>query len=103
MDNKVGEDHVDLQEKKEAYREEAEEEAEEDHLSPSYASILTLPSQPQRQSDRGICLYLMQTMVVRYNFVSSYSRHLWTNCVDLQSLRLDRTLEAYPRSDIDGV
>lgn len=44
MDHNVGEGPVDLQEKKEAYREEAEEDAEEDHLSPSYASILTLPS-----------------------------------------------------------
>lgn len=35
MDNTVGEEHLDLEEKKEAYREEAEEEAEEDHLSPS--------------------------------------------------------------------
>lgn len=41
MDNTVGEEHLDLEEKKEAYREEAEEEAEEDHLSPSYALILT--------------------------------------------------------------
>lgn len=40
MDENVGEDHVNLQEKKEAYREKDEEEAEEDHLSPSYASLL---------------------------------------------------------------
>lgn len=41
MDENVGEDHVDLQEKKEAYMEKDEEEAEEDHLSPSYAVLLT--------------------------------------------------------------
>ena len=40
MHDNVGEDHVNLQEKKEAYREKDEEEAEEDHLSPSYVSLL---------------------------------------------------------------
>ncbi|CAF9942901.1 MAG: Potassium channel [Alectoria fallacina] len=35
MHDIVGEDHVDLYEKKQAYKEKAEEEAEEDHLSPS--------------------------------------------------------------------
>ena len=41
MHDIVGEDHVDLYEKKQAYKEKAEEEAEEDHLSPSYAPVLT--------------------------------------------------------------
>ena len=103
MDNNVGEDHVDLQEKKEAYREKDEEEAEEDHLSLSYASILTLPTQSWRQSNKGICLYLMQTMVVRHNFVSPNGRNLWANCIRLQPLRLDRALEAHPRSDLDQI
>lgn len=96
MDNNVGENPVDLQEKKEAYREEAEEEAEEDHLSPSYASILT-------QSMNEKCLHVMQTMVVRDNPVSSDSRYLWTNRIRLQSLRLDRALEAHPRPNLDRV
>lgn len=56
MDNNLGEEHVDLQQKKEAYREEAEEEAEEDHLTPSYAPILTCQSNRKaRQSGKEAC------------------------------------------------
>lgn len=56
MDNTVGDSHVDLQEKKEAYREEAEEEAEEDHLSPSYVRILACQSEcVARQLDERAC------------------------------------------------
>lgn len=51
MDKAAGEDDVDLEEKKEAYRDEAEEEAEEDHLSPAYATVQKYcrPSRTARQ------------------------------------------------------
>ena len=45
----------------------------------------------------------MQAVVVRDNPFPSHSRHIWTNSIRLQSLRLDRAMEARPGPNLNRV
>ena len=82
MDSIAGNDNVDIREKKKEYRTEDEEEAEEDHLAPSYV--------PNMHLFLSYLLTRSQAMVVFFDALPPRSRHIWTHSNCFQHLRLGR-------------
>ena len=82
MDSIAGDDNIDIRAKKTEYRTEDEEEAEEDHLAPSYV--------PSKHLFLSYLLTRPQAMVVFFDAFPPRSRHIWTHSNCFQHLRLGR-------------